>query len=46
MSNFVCPYPGCEWTPSRPVDSDVRLTQVVVRHEIDAHREDHAEVSP
>ncbi|WP_161972943.1 hypothetical protein [Halostella pelagica] len=38
---YRCPYPGCDWEPSRPVDSEVGLTRVVVTHEIEDHREHH-----
>jgi len=38
-----CPYPDCDWQPSRSVDSDCRLTQVVVAQEIREHREEHRE---
>jgi len=44
--DYSCPYPGCEWCPSRPVTSDVRLTQTVVEHEIEQHREKHTEGGP
>lgn len=40
---YRCPYPSCDWEPSRPLDSDVRLTQVVVDHETEEHRKEHAE---
>lgn len=38
---YTCPYSACEWEPSRPIESDCRLTQVVVAHEIRDHREQH-----
>lgn len=40
---FSCPYPNCDWSPSRPVDSEVPLTQAVVSHEIKDHRSVHSE---
>lgn len=40
---FQCPYPGCDWEPSRPIDSNVPLTQAVVSHEIKSHRKQHRE---
>lgn len=41
MSEWTCPYPECEWAPSRSVDSEVRLTQVIVNHEVEEHRSVH-----
>lgn len=40
---YRCPYPGCGWQPSRPVDSENRLTQAVVHREVEKHREEHTE---
>jgi len=39
---YQCPYPGCGWEASRPIDSDVGLTQAVVTRELEKHREEHA----
>lgn len=40
-NSYRCPYPNCDWGPSRPVDADNGLTQAVVSHEIKTHRETH-----
>jgi len=43
--DYTCPYPDCDWAPSRPVQSDVGLTQSVVKHEVEQHRKDHSDTS-
>jgi len=40
---YRCPYPNCDWEPSRPVESEVGLTQAVVRREFKKHREVHTD---
>jgi hypothetical protein len=40
---YRCPYPDCDWTPSRPLDSDNGLTQAVVQRELETHRQRHQE---
>jgi len=43
--DYNCPYPDCDWSTSRPADSEVRLTQSVVQHEVEQHRKEHSENS-
>ena len=39
--HYCCPYPDCDWSSSRPLNTDVRLTQAVLKHEVERHRQKH-----
>jgi len=40
---YQCPYPGCDWEPSRDIDSDNGLSRSVAQREIQNHRSEHKE---